>query len=68
MLIHDLHIRIINAATGELLRELTLDYQPTGPATRPKTKTTPNPMRVRGHFDVLRHHRARSEGLEPPTF
>jgi transposase InsO family protein len=34
LLIHDLHIRIINAATGELLRELTLDpnrnYQPTG--------------------------------------
>ena len=34
MLIHDLHIRIINAATGEILRDLTLDttrdYQPTG--------------------------------------
>jgi len=34
MLIHDLHIRVINAATGELLRDLTLDparnYQPTG--------------------------------------
>lgn len=34
MLIHDLHIRVINAATGELLRELVLDptrdYQPTG--------------------------------------
>jgi hypothetical protein len=25
MLVHDLHIRVINAATGELLRELTLD-------------------------------------------
>jgi hypothetical protein len=25
MLVQDLHIRIINAATGELLRELTLD-------------------------------------------
>lgn len=38
MLIHDLHIRVINAATGELLRDLTLDpdrdYQPT---------TTPTP-------------------------
>ena len=34
MLVHDLEIRVINAATGELLRELTLDpsrnYQPTG--------------------------------------
>ena len=42
MLIQDLHIRIINAATGELLRDLTLDptrdYQPTG---RPPGPTTP---------------------------
>ena len=34
MLVRDLHIRVINAATGELLRELTLDpdrdYQATG--------------------------------------
>jgi len=34
LLIQDLHIRIINAATGELLRELVLNpersYQPTG--------------------------------------
>lgn len=34
LLVHDLQIRVINAATGELLRELTLDpnrdYQPTG--------------------------------------
>ena len=34
MLIHDLEIRIINTATGEILRTLTLDpnrtYQPTG--------------------------------------
>jgi transposase InsO family protein len=34
LLVHDLHIRVINAATGELLRELVLDpthdYQPTG--------------------------------------
>jgi transposase InsO family protein len=44
MLIHGLHIRIINAATGELLRELTLDpgrnYQPTGRPPGP-TKGTP---------------------------
>ena len=34
ILVHDLHIRIVDAATGELLRELNLDpdrdYQPTG--------------------------------------
>jgi transposase InsO family protein len=34
LLVHDLHIRVVNATTGELLRELTLDpnrdYQPTG--------------------------------------
>ena len=34
LLVQDLHVRIINAATGELLRQLTLDpsrnYQPTG--------------------------------------
>ncbi len=34
MLIQDLHVRVIDAATGELLRELTIDptrdYQPTG--------------------------------------
>lgn len=34
LLVQDLHIQVINAATGEILRELTLDptrdYQPTG--------------------------------------
>ena len=45
LLIDDLHIRIINAATGEILRDLTLDttkdYQGTGqpPGPPPKTKT-----------------------------
>lgn len=42
LLITDLHIRVINAATGELLRELTLDptkdYQPTGQPPGPKPK------------------------------
>jgi transposase InsO family protein len=43
-LVHDLDVRIIDAATGELLRELTIDpnrdYQPTGkpPGPAPKTK------------------------------
>ena len=45
LLIDDLDIRIIDAATGELLRDLTLDpardYQPTGrpPGPPPKTET-----------------------------
>jgi len=43
MLVQDLHIRVINAATGELLRELELDpgrdYQPTGRPPGPQPKT-----------------------------
>jgi transposase InsO family protein len=43
MLIHDLDVRIINAATGELIRHLTIDptrdYQPRGvPCGRPRKK------------------------------
>ena len=45
LLVHDTHIRVINAATGELLRELTLDltrnYQPTGKPRRPKGNVRP---------------------------
>lgn len=44
LLVHDLDVRIIDAATGELLRELVIDpnrdYQPTG-APRGPTRTTP---------------------------
>lgn len=52
MLVQDLHVRVINAATGELIRELTLDpgrnYQPTGrppgpPPGRPRKTTNPEP-------------------------
>ena len=45
MLIQDLHVRIINAATGELIRELNIDsarnYQPLGrpPGPQPGPKT-----------------------------
>ncbi len=47
LLVQDLHIRVINAGTGELLRELILnpdrDYQPTG--KRPGwPKKTPRPL------------------------
>jgi transposase InsO family protein len=44
MLIQDLHVRVIDAATGELLRDLTLDpgrdYQPTGQPPGPKPKAS----------------------------
>ena len=43
LLIQDLRIRVIHAATGELLRQLTLDptrnYQPTGQPPGPKRRT-----------------------------
>jgi hypothetical protein len=42
MLVQDLDVRIINAATGELIRVLTIDptrdYQPTGASKGPKRK------------------------------
>jgi transposase InsO family protein len=42
LLIQDLHVRVIDAATGELLRELTIDptrdYQPTGRPPGPAPK------------------------------
>nr|WP_198541137.1 hypothetical protein [Parafrankia soli] len=41
---HDLHVRVVDAATGELLRELTIDptrdYQPTGRPHGPAPKST----------------------------
>lgn len=52
MLVQDLDIRVINAATGELLRQLTLDpgrnYQPTGrppgpPPGTPRKPKNPEP-------------------------
>jgi transposase InsO family protein len=46
LLAQDLHIRIVHAATGELLRELTLDparnYQPTGRPPGPTPATPRN--------------------------
>jgi hypothetical protein len=47
LLVHDLHVRVVNAATGELLRELIIDpardYQPIHPqptnTTSPRTPT-----------------------------
>lgn len=52
-LVDDLHIRIVNAATGELLRELTLDptrdYQPLGrPPGPPPQNRRPDPKQGSG--------------------
>jgi hypothetical protein len=59
-LVQDLHIRVINAGTGEPLRELTLNpdrgYQPTGKPFRPAKENTATLTRVRGVLDILRHH------------
>jgi len=45
LLVQDLDIRVIHAATGELLRDLTLDpdrnYQPTGRRPGPTPPTPP---------------------------
>jgi hypothetical protein len=45
MLIQDLHVRIINAATGELIRELVInparDYQPLGRPPGPQPRRPP---------------------------
>jgi len=43
----DLHIGVINAATGELTLDPTSDYQPTGAPKRPQTEKVPNLMQVR---------------------
>jgi hypothetical protein len=72
-LIADLFIRIVDAETGELLRELTLDpnrnYQPFG---RPQDLAPRQPEcnDVPQHLSTVSRDItcARSEGFEPPTF
>jgi hypothetical protein len=52
-LVHDLHARILNAATGELIRELTIDpargHQPPGRSPGPQPKRP----RTRQGFKVI---------------
>jgi hypothetical protein len=57
-LIHNLDVRIINTATGELTINPDRDYQPTGKTRYPPPKQmTPNPPSgVQGHSDLLRDH------------
>ena len=63
ILAQDHRITVINAATGEVLRDFTLDptgdYQPTAP---PKGKIT-DLKQVRGDSDVLRHHKPRTDRI-----
>jgi hypothetical protein len=67
MLIHGYNIRIIHAATGEVLRKLTINpehrYHGTGnpsadhhTPTDPEKTNNPNPDRGSGLADVSRHH------------
>ena len=70
LLAHDHHVRVINAATGELLRELDIDTTATtSPDThRARNDKRPNPHNVgSGVRDVLRHHTAPPAGFEPAT-
>ena len=76
VLIEGYNIRVVNPATGELIRELTINptSATTAPApnaadhhapTDPKKHDSPNPMRVRTVRDVSRHHIERVKGIEP---
>ena len=75
MLIDDLDVRIIHAATGEIIRHLTLDPnrryhgtgQPTGGPDDPTDPEKRNNRTLNGGSDcpdVSRHHMARSEVCE----
>ncbi len=78
MLIDHQDVPTIHATTGEFLRALTIN--PRAPLPRHRTTTTRRPPRaqtnqrpeplmgVQAVLDVSRHHMARSEGFEPPTF
>ena len=58
---HGLRVQIADAATGELLRDLTIDPDPRLPAHRQPTRPhqKPSPRNVRHPVrDVLRHHRS----------
>ena len=76
MLVQDLHIRAINAATGELLRDLTLDptrnYQPTGrpPGPHPEHpahRKTPDPNKGSGSFRCLATSQGALGGTRTPN-
>ena len=69
LLIADLDVRVINAATGELLRHLTLDptrdYQPLGrpPGPPPENADGPNPDRGSDRFRCPETSHGRAERI-----
>jgi hypothetical protein len=66
LLVQDLHVRVVNAATGELLRELTIDpARDDQPIHPPRAKTTPpqTHTEVRGDASLLRDHTGAGEGI-----
>ncbi|HEY4632053.1 MAG TPA: hypothetical protein VIG96_12150, partial [Blastococcus sp.] len=73
LLVQDLYIRVIHAATGELLRDLVLDparttSPPAAHPAQPAHDKRPNPQSVgSGVRDVLRHHTVGLTGFEPAT-
>ncbi len=73
LLIEDLHIRVVHAATGELLREAYPRPPPRLPTHRPTTRTHQNANTRTyvsvgpGVLDVLRHHTVGLTGFEPAT-
>jgi hypothetical protein len=74
VLVRDLDIRLINAATGELLRDprprphAPLPGHRRTQRTNPQTTKLVNPRRVGSRVsDVLRHHTVGVAGFEPTT-
>ena len=72
LLVQDLDVRVVDAATGELLRDLTIDPTPRLPTHR--TTTGPDQKDSRTYesagpavADVLRHHTVGLTGFEPAT-
>jgi hypothetical protein len=54
MLINDLNIHTINPATGEIIRQLTLDAHPQLPTT--DTRTQENPQTVGSEVSYVARH------------
>jgi hypothetical protein len=65
LLVYDLQIRIVDATTGELLRELTLnpDTDTPTPTTSPRQQETPDPQ---AHPQVQRFPMSREITSVPP--
>ena len=73
MLVRDLHVTVLNAATGTVTRKLTIDptrdYQPRNvPTGRPRKKPRNLPTWVQSYSDVLRHHSGADDGNRTRVF